>query len=65
MQKEKKTNNPEPVGLSESGIDLSAKSPCVVFSLIILVQIDSEGINHCERHGCSWGEKLLSFVQIT
>lgn len=39
MRKRKRDRNiPEPAGLSESGIDLSAESLCIVFSAIILVQ---------------------------
>lgn len=62
-KKDKEKSPLHPGGLAESGIDLSAENPWIVFSLITLHQIDSEGINHHERHGCSWGERLLNFAQ--
>lgn len=48
--------------VSASGIDFSTENPYIVFSLIIMHQINSEGINHHERHGSSWGEKLLNLT---
>lgn len=51
------------MGLTQNATDLSAENLCIVFTPIILDQINSESINHCERRGCSWGEKLLNFAQ--
>lgn len=50
-------------GLVENINDLTAVNSSIVFSLIILGEIDSEGINRCNRHGGSGGEKLLNFAQ--